>query len=378
MTQLRFKGTSVSPSSSASISVPFDVIFGATTAMHDVRRRIELVAATDVPVLLQGESGTGKDLCAQLIHRLSSRTKGELVKVNCPAIPNSLLEAELFGYERGAFTGASSGKRGRVEQAHRGTLVLDEVGSLDMAAQSKMLQILQDGTFTRVGGHDTQTISTRIISIANRDLSQQVEEGAFRLDLLYRINAVTISLPPLRQRQSDIPALVAYFVKKHSEALQIPPRKVSREIIQLMQTYHWPGNIRQLDNLVRSYVLIGDDDLLVSELSHPGRRDQVMAEVDVTKPLSLKEITKKATQDLERQIILKVLQANSWNRSRTAKWLKMSYRSLLYKLSEAGIHGYQSPDRWEVNPEHPDHMPKDLDAGDSGTELLAMESAPRT
>jgi two-component system response regulator AtoC len=316
---------------------PMDVLFGKTAAMHAVRNKIERVAETDVPVLIQGESGTGKELCVQLLHALSLRSRGSLVKVSCPAIPHSLLETELFGYEKGAFTGAMNTKLGRVEQAHQGTLFLDEVGSLDLNVQSKLLQVLQDGTFTRVGGHESRSIATRLVTAANGDLRTQVEAGTFRLDFLFRINAVTINLPPLRQRIADLPVLIDYFIEHYSKIFHHAPELLSKSAMRLMQNYHWPGNIRQLENLVRSYVLIGSEEALVAELMPEQPRGGITTEIDLSEPISLKNITRQATHDLERQIILKVLQANSWNRQKTAKWLQISYRSLLYKLSEAGM-----------------------------------------
>jgi two-component system, NtrC family, response regulator AtoC len=316
---------------------PLDIIFGKTPAMQSVRNRLERVAETDVPVLLQGESGTGKEICVRLLHAFSMRGQGALVKVSCPAIPHSLLETELFGYERGAFTGAMSTKLGRVEQSHMGTLFLDEVGSLDLAVQSKLLQVLQDGTFVRVGGHEPRTIATRLVSASNTDLRNQVEDGTFRLDFLFRINAVTINLPPLRQRLADLPVLIDYFIDHYAKIFHHTPELLSKSAVRLMQNYHWPGNIRQLENLIRSYVLIGSEEALVAELMPEPPRGGIVTEIDLSEPVSLKNITKKATQDLERQIILKVLQENSWNRQKTAKWLQISYRSLLYKLSEAGM-----------------------------------------
>jgi two-component system response regulator AtoC len=314
---------------------PLELAFGRTPAMRAIRQKLESVADTGVPVLLQGESGTGKEICARYLHVFSGRTRGSLVKVSCPAIPESLMETELFGYEKGAFTGAHSTKRGRVEEAHQGTLFLDEIGSLDLSAQSKLLQVLQDGTFVRVGGHNTRTIETRLVSCANRDLRAQVNEGSFRLDLLYRINAVTISIPPLRHRREEVEPLVQYFTDLNARAFRLSPRPISRSTIQLMERYNWPGNVRQLANLVRSYVLIGDEDLLATELMpQTFSNESIVADIDLSQPLSLKRITKKATLDLERQIILKVLRTNNWNRQKTAKWLQMSYRSLLYKLNE--------------------------------------------
>jgi two-component system, NtrC family, response regulator AtoC len=319
---------------------PIDVILGSTPEMQVIRRKLEMVAKTNVAVLVQGESGTGKELCARLIHGTSERFSGELVKVSCPAIPQGLIETELFGYEKGAFTGAHSTKRGRLEQAHGGTLFLDEVGSLDIDVQSKLLQVLQDGSFMRVGGHETRSIQTRVVSVANRDLRDQVAEGSFRLDFLYRINAVTIQMPPLRKRADDIPQLVEYLIGHHARVFRVNPAPLSRNVIRLMQRYEWPGNIRQLDNLIRSYALMGSEDALVSELVEEERpSSRAVADVDVSQPISLKVVTKKATHELERQIILKVLKANNWNRQKTAKWLKISYRSLLYKLNDVGTAG---------------------------------------
>ena len=305
--------------------------------MQAVRNKLERVAETDVPVLIQGESGTGKEICVGLLHAYSLHARGSLVKVSCPAIPESLLETELFGYEKGAFTGAMSTKLGRVEQSHNGTLFLDEVGSLDLAVQSKLLQVLQDGTYVRVGGHEPRTISTRLVSASNTDLRTQVEDGTFRLDFLFRINAVTITLPPLRQRIADLPILIDYFIDHYAKSFRNTPELLSKSAVRLMQNYHWPGNIRQLENLIRSYVLIGSEEALVAELMPESPRGGIVTEIDLSEPVSLKNITKKATQDLERQIILKVLKENGWNRQKTAKWLQISYRSLLYKLSEAGM-----------------------------------------
>ncbi len=312
---------------------PLEVIFGRSHAMAAAREKLERVADKAVPVLLQGESGTGKDIFAKLLHLSSNRANGAWVKVSCPAIPQALIESELFGYEKGAFTGAYATKRGRVEMAHMGTLFLDEVGGLDMAIQAKLLQLLQDGSFSRVGAQDSRRVDTRIVSAANGNLRQQVEDGTFRLDFFFRINAVTIDLPPLRQRTEDIPILIDYFLKLHSKVFQIEPKPLSRETLRMMQRYFWPGNIRQLENVIRSYILIGDEEALAADLVPPPQ-SRLLPEIDLENPVSLKEITKAATRNLEREIILKVLRANGWSRRKTAKWLNISYRSLLYKLQD--------------------------------------------
>jgi two-component system response regulator AtoC len=320
---------------------PMEVVFGQTSLMAVAREKLERVAATTVPVLLQGESGTGKEIFAKLLHAYSNRSKGAWVKVACPAIPHSLIESELFGYEKGAFTGAYATKRGRVELAHMGTLFLDEIGDLDMSVQAKLLQMLQDGSFMRVGGQESRKVNTRLVSAASDNLRQQAENGGFRLDFFFRINAVTIELPPLRQRTVDLPMLIDYFIDRHAKAFHRAPKPLSRELTRMMQRYDWPGNIRQLENMIRSYILIGSEEALAADLVSTVRTSSagLNTKIDLASPISLKEITKAATQDLERQIILKVLEANSWSRRKTAKWLNISYRSLLYKLQDSQAGG---------------------------------------
>jgi len=327
-----------------------DVIFGQTSVMASTRERLERVAGTSVPVLLQGESGTGKDIFARLLHALSNRSNHAFVKVTCPAIPHSLIESELFGYEKGAFTGAYSTKRGRVELAHGGTLFLDEVGGLDISIQAKLLQVLQDGGFMRVGAQESRSVNTRLVCAANENLRQQTEDGTFRLDFFYRINAVTIDLPPLRQRAADLPKLIDYFLAVHSKAYRLEPKPLSREITRMMQRYNWPGNIRQLENLIRGYVLMGDEESLAADLV-PTAATGIVPEIDLAHPISLKEITKAATRGLEREIILKVLQANGWSRRKTARWLNISYRSLLYKLQESEVNASPGKTRKTEGPD---------------------------
>lgn len=312
---------------------PLDVIFGAGAAMKTAREKLSRTAETSVPVLLQGESGTGKEIFARLLHEQSTRSKHPLVRVTCPAIPESLIESELFGYEKGAFTGACATKRGRLELAHMGSLFLDEIGTLEASSQAKLLQVLQDGTFMRVGAQEARNVDTRLICAANEDLRRLTEEGKFRLDLFFRISAVTIELPPLRERSEDIPALISYFLERFGRAYRTNPRPLSKETNNLMARYRWPGNIRQLENIIRSYVLIGNEEALVADLAPP-RRSEIIPDIDLANPVSLKSITKEAIRDLEMQIILKVLQANGWSRQKTAKWLNISYRSLLYKLQD--------------------------------------------
>jgi two-component system, NtrC family, response regulator AtoC len=323
---------------------PEHVFFGLTPAMAMARDKLEKIAGTSVPVLVQGESGTGKDIFARMLHARSKRSRHALVKVTCPAIPHSLIESELFGYEKGAFTGAYSTKRGRVELAHMGSLFLDEVGSLGNAAQAKLLQVLQDGAFMRVGAQESRSVDMRLICVANGNLREQAEDGACRLDFFFRISAVTIDLPPLRQRVEDLPVLIDYFLDRNTQTYRKEPKPLSRHVVSLMERYKWPGNIRQLENLIRAYVLLDNEDALIAELL-PSTHAGTLPEIDLDNPVSLKRITKAATRDLERQIILKVLKANEWSRQKTARWLNMSYRSLLYKLRDSDLSALKSRKR---------------------------------
>ena len=315
---------------------PAEVFFGQSPGMAVAQEKLGRIAETTIPVLIQGESGTGKEIFARLLHAHSTRRNSAWVKVSCPAIPQALIESELFGYERGAFTGAYATKRGRVELAHRGTLFLDEVDGLDIAAQVKLLQLLQDGTCARVGAQEPAHVDIRLICAAKGNLRHRIEDGTFRLDLLYRINAVTVELPPLRHRLEDLPMLVDYFLALHSKTFGLTPRHLSPEIVILMRHYSWPGNIRQLENMLRSFVLVGNEEALVADMV-PTNHATLLPEMDLTSPLSLKEITRTATRNIEREVILKVLQANGWSRRKTARWLKISYRSLLYKLQQSKI-----------------------------------------
>lgn len=316
---------------------PEAVVFGRTDAMQALRERMDKVASANVPVLIEGESGTGKDIVARMIHALSPWRTGPFVKVNCPAIPGTLLESELFGYEKGAFTGAYGMKPGRVEMAHRGTLFLDEISELDLALQSKLLQLLQDGQFCRIGAQEDKKVEVRIVCATNRQLESEIETGTFRQDLFYRINVVNLHLPPLRERRSDIPALVEYFLDHYNRKYNCRARALSSDLFSVLQKYHWPGNIRELENLVKRYVILGTEDVITNDLVMRGQPEYLTADINLDSPISLKKLTRQATRDLERKIILRVLQANHWNRKQAARALCISYRALLYKIRDAGL-----------------------------------------
>jgi two-component system response regulator AtoC len=304
--------------------------------MLAVRERLEKVAGANVPVLIHGESGTGKDIIARMIHAQSPWKTGPYVKVNCPAIPGTLLESELFGYEKGAFTGAYGTKPGRVEMAHRGTLFLDEISELDLGLQSKLLQLLQDGQFCRIGAQEDKKVEVRIVCATNRKLEDEIENGTFRQDLFYRINVVNIYLPPLRERRGDIPQLAAYFLDYYNRKYNCRARPLSSEVSSILQKYHWPGNIRELENLIKRYVILGNEDAISSELVNR-EQEYFNPEIPIDGPISLKKLTRQAVRELERKVILKVLQANHWNRKQAARALSISYRALLYKIRDAGL-----------------------------------------
>jgi len=316
---------------------PEAVIFGNSEAMQTLRARMEKVSNANVPVLIQGESGTGKDIIARLIHGQSPWKTGPFVKVNCPAIPGTLLESELFGYEKGAFTGAYGSKPGRVELAHRGTLFLDEISELDLGLQSKLLQLLQDGQFCRIGAQEDKKVEVRVVCATNRKLEHEIEAGSFRQDLFYRINVVNLHLPPLRERRGDIENLVNYFLEYYNRKYNCKARPLSSDLFGVLQKYHWPGNIRELENLMKRYVILGSEEVISSDLLARRETEFLNPEINLDGPISLKKLTRQATRELERKVILKVLQAHHWNRKQTARALSISYRALLYKIRDAGL-----------------------------------------
>jgi two-component system, NtrC family, response regulator AtoC len=315
---------------------PEAVVFGRTEAMQAVRDRLMKLAGANVPVLIQGESGTGKDIIARMIHIASPWKNGPWVKVNCPAIPGTLLESELFGYEKGAFTGAFGTKPGRVEMAHRGTLFLDEISELDLSLQSKLLQLLQDGQFCRIGAQEDKKVEVRVVCATNRKLEQEIEGGSFRADLFYRINVVNLHMPPLRERASDIPDLVSYFIDYYNRKFNAKAKPISNELIAVLRKYHWPGNVRELENLMKRYVILGSEEVVSGDLQ-PRAPDFFSAEIPLDGQISLKKLTRQAVRELERKVILKVLQNHHWNRKQAARALSISYRALLYKIRDAGL-----------------------------------------
>jgi two-component system, NtrC family, response regulator AtoC len=315
---------------------PESVIFGQTAALREVRQKLERVAGANISILITGESGTGKDIIARLLHLYSPWANGPFVKVNCPAIPGTLLESELFGYEKGAFTGALGTKPGRVEMAHRGTLFLDEISELDPTLQAKLLQLLQDGQFSRIGSQEDTKVEVRVVSATNRELHQEIDLGNFRHDLFYRIAAMTLHLPALRERAVDIPIICEYLLQYYNDKLNGRAPTLRPALLAKMQRYSWPGNVRQLENLIKRYVVMGTDDVIVSELLQTNDRD-TFPDLTFEGPVSLKKLTRQTVRKVEARIILGALHANNWNRKKAARAVGISYRALLYKLKEVGI-----------------------------------------
>ena len=306
--------------------------------MREVLDIINGAAGVDVTVLVTGETGTGKEVVAHAIHYLSTRRRGPFVKVNCAAVPRELLESELFGHERGAFTGAHKLKIGKFESAHHGTIFLDEIGDLHPSLQAKLLHVLQDGDFSRVGGKSTLRIDVRVIAATNQDLERAVLEGRFREDLYYRLNVIQISVPPLRERVEEIPGLVQYFVERYSKLFRRPGFSISPPVMDRLVRQRYRGNVRELENLVKRMIVLGDP-LLARTDSYPAIPIGGNGQTSTTPAadVSLKDIGREASQAAERDAIRKALVQTGWNRVRAAKALKISYRALLYKMKRGGL-----------------------------------------
>lgn len=317
--------------------VPSDeIVFGTSNAMGEVRQRALKICRTDVAVLLMGEGGTGKEVLARWLHANSRFASGEFVKVNCAAIPGSLLESELFGHEKGAFTGANASKPGRVERAHRGTLFLDEIADLDPSLQSKLLHFLQDGYFCRLGDQTERVVETRVICATGRRLEDEIAAGRFRSDLYYRINVLKIVMPRLADRREDIPQLAEYFRKIHSLQFEKECAPFGAELLGYLQNLMWPGNLRELSNCIARYIVVGPEGLMQRDVVRT-RSSPFNALTDSRDGMPLKKIAKEAIREMERNAIIEALRANHWNRRKAAQELKISYRALIYKIRDAGL-----------------------------------------
>jgi two-component system response regulator AtoC len=304
--------------------------------MSVVRRQVQQAASAGMPVLITGESGTGKNVVAQNLHMLSARRDRSFIQVSCPSLPHTLIESELFGYEAGAFTGATHTRNGKVDQAQNGTLFLDEIGDLDASVQAKLLQVLQDFRFSRLGGTEERAVDIWLVCATHRNLQADIEIGRFRSDLYYRINVVSIELPALRDHRSDVPMLLNHFLRHYEQKFDRSLDPLSSSVLKLLETYHWPGNVRELENLVKRYVVLGTEQAIVEALNDSGSATALSPFVpDGRLPLRLQ--TQRVVRVMERQIILRALNEHRWNRRKTAQSLDISYRALLYKIKDAGL-----------------------------------------
>ncbi len=318
--------------------------------MERVWALVNRIADTDVPVLLIGESGVGKDVIARRIHATSHRAGRPFVKINCAALPGELLESELFGHEKGAFTGAHAEKPGKFELAHRGTIFLDEIGEMDPRLQAKLLQVLQDEEFYRVGGKRSVRVDARVVVATNRNLEAAIRQGTFREDLFYRLNVVTIRVPPLRERREEIGPLVRHFVDKYRQRYRGGLEEIPPDVMERFQAYDWPGNVRELENLVRRLVVLRDPAMVLGELggtpkelapptNAPASSTSARPGDAPTLPedAPLKDVARRAARIAEREAILRALMRTGWNKRKAAKRLQVSYKALLYKIKDCGI-----------------------------------------
>ena len=330
-------------------------IIGKSKGIIDVRKKIRKVAEKDITVLVTGETGTGKELVARSIHYYSNRNNGPLVKVDCTSLPDELLESEIFGFQKGAFTDAYKDKPGRIEMANGGTLFVDEIGDISSSLQVKFLQVFEEKEFSRLGATDQKIIDTRVVAATNADLWQKVLNGTFRNDLFYRLNIMNIKVPPLRERKEDIPILIDFFLNKYCYEYKKKVNAVPEKILGFLISYHWPGNIRELENVMRRVIAVSDWDFIFEELkqdmemdirSEDGDSIDIIAQeqentecIELFKEneYSLKKISKTYVSRVEREAILDALRKTQWNRTKAAVLLGVSYKTLINRIQEFGI-----------------------------------------
>jgi two-component system response regulator AtoC len=310
----------------------------SSPAMRRIRAEVAQVARVDVPVLMLGESGTGKEVVARLLHKMSVRAHRTFLKVNCAAVPADLLESELFGYEPGAFTGATRSKPGKFELCNKGTILLDEIGEMPPLLQAKLLHVLQDQTFSRLGGRTTIEVDVRILAATNIDVQQALQQKKLREDLYYRLNAFTIQLPPLRDRKEEVPLLLKHFMNRVAERYGRPPLSFSPLLMDACMKYSWPGNVRELENFVKRYLILSDEGQVIRELNPklPGGDNKPQ---DGTNGGGLKSLVRSLKDEAEAEAIARTLEQTNWNRKEAARILNISYKALLYKTRQYGIEG---------------------------------------
>jgi transcriptional regulator with PAS, ATPase and Fis domain len=312
----------------------------ASPAMRKIRSQVGLVANVDIPVLVLGESGTGKEVLARLIHKMSPRAHRTFLKVNCAALPADLLESELFGYEPGAFTGADRSKPGKFELCNKGTILLDEIGEMPPMLQAKLLHVLQDGQFSRLGGRTTIKVDVRVLAATNINIQEAIQTKKLREDLYYRLNAFTLRLPPLRERKEEIPILLKHMMARLAESYAHPQLPISQRMLEACLRYSWPGNLRELGNFVKRYLVLRDENMLIHELdAQGGGRDVTAPSTDTAAehPGGLKSLVRSLKDQAEGEAIRRTLEQTNWNRKTAATMLNISYKALLYKIRQYGL-----------------------------------------
>ena len=310
-----------------------DDFLSASREMLQIRQLVSQIADINEPVLILGESGVGKEVIARYIHHCSERAEQPFVKINCSAVPNDLLEAEFFGYERGAFTGAVQQKPGKFELADRGSVMLDEIGEMGPALQAKLLHVLQDREYSRLGGKHQVKVDARIIAATNKNLDEAISKGEFREDLYFRLNVIKIEVPPLRKRTEDIPLLSDYFLRRCCQKYGRAFEPLPEVLLKAFLAYEWPGNVRELENAVKRYAILADIDLVLSDLRVPSRT----AVESIDRDMSLKQVGARAAEQAEKRVALAMLEHTNWNRREAAKRLGICYKALLNKLKKWDI-----------------------------------------
>jgi DNA-binding NtrC family response regulator len=312
-----------------------DVLFVcASPQMRKIRSQACLVAACDIPVLVLGESGTGKEVIATLIHQRSARAQYPFLKINCAAVPSELLESELFGYEAGAFTGATKSKPGMFEQAEKGTILLDEIGEMPPALQAKLLHVLQDRQFCRLGGRSTTKVDVRVLAATNINIQESIANKKLRPDLYYRLNGLSLRLPPLRERREEIPVFLRQFIAQTAERFARPAPAISQRLVQACLAYPWPGNLRELQNFVKRYIVLRDEELAISELTGGMEMGGAGLNGGSDPSKKLKAIVRNVKNGAEAIAIAEALEQTSWKRKKAAALLGISYKALLYKMRQ--------------------------------------------
>ncbi|MGH9635877.1 MAG: sigma-54-dependent transcriptional regulator [Candidatus Angelobacter sp.] len=309
----------------------------ASPVMKQIRAQAALIAKVNVPVLLLGESGVGKEILARLIHKMSIRAHRPMAKVNCAALPADLLESELFGYEAGAFTGANKSKPGKFEMVHKGTILLDEIGEMSAPLQAKLLHVLQDGTFSRLGGRANVTVDARVLAATNIDVKKAIADRRLREDLYYRLNAFTITVPPLRERREEIPILLRYYMNNFARQFGKNALPISDKLVQECMRYAWPGNLRELGNFVKRYLVLEDENQVVDELQTKSKDGSLEDGALSSGHGGLKALVRSLKDDAEAREIQRALDDSNWNRKVAAADLNISYKALLYKIKQHGL-----------------------------------------